>query len=198
MKIKLSDYFTKDFRSAYLFNNNKGRRCVELVAKDSTKAHPKKRFISYAKYLWISANKKEIPYGYEVDHIDGNPRNDCIENLQLLSKTENIQKQWIQNPGHDKIKLICPVCGKTFYREYRFRNRVKQGITCCSNECKSKLPHNNPRSKKVKAVNLITGEVRIYDSTNQTKRDGFTQNHVSRCCNGLAIQHKGWKFSYIN
>jgi hypothetical protein len=28
----------------------------------------------------------------KVDHIDGNPRNNCLENLQVLDNTENMRK----------------------------------------------------------------------------------------------------------
>lgn len=34
----------------------------------------------------------EIPEGLEVDHIDGNPSNNSLSNLQLLSRRDNNQK----------------------------------------------------------------------------------------------------------
>ena len=34
----------------------------------------------------------EIPDGLEIDHLDGNPRNNSIENLQLLSRRDNTHK----------------------------------------------------------------------------------------------------------
>lgn len=57
MKIEVSEYFKDEYRAAYLFKNNKNRNVVELVHKNSTKENQIKRFISYAKYLWISNNK---------------------------------------------------------------------------------------------------------------------------------------------
>ena len=32
-----------------------------------------------------------------------------------------------------KIKMICPICGEEFYL---YPSRVKQGIKCCSNDCR--------------------------------------------------------------
>ena len=34
----------------------------------------------------------EIPDGLEIDHIDGNPRNNSLTNLQLLSRRDNTHK----------------------------------------------------------------------------------------------------------
>lgn len=34
-----------------------------------------------------------------------------------------------------KVECKCIICGKTFYQ---YPSRVKQGIKCCSNDCRSK------------------------------------------------------------
>ena len=39
-----------------------------------------------------------IPEGFEIDHRDGNPRNNAIENLQCLSKKDHGTKTAIDNP----------------------------------------------------------------------------------------------------
>jgi len=51
-----------------------------------------RRTESWPRYVWSQANGA-IPEGYEVDHKDGNPMNNDIDNLQLLTVTENRQKQ---------------------------------------------------------------------------------------------------------
>jgi hypothetical protein len=33
-----------------------------------------------------------LRFDQKVDHIDGNPRNNCLENLQVLDNTENMRK----------------------------------------------------------------------------------------------------------
>lgn len=137
MKIELSDYFKqKGFRSAYLFVNNMGRNCVELVHNDRLpNDRPKKRFISYAKYLWISANNKEVPVGYEVDHINGNGKDDRIENLQIITKYDNIIKEKVQNNKIGKlvVDLVCPICGQTFTKRLILAKRgAKHQPNCCS------------------------------------------------------------------
>ena len=144
MKIELSDYFKQQgFRSAYLFTNNMGRKCVGLVHATLKRENGKyvKRFVSYAKYLWISHNRKEVPQGYEVDHINGNGKDDRIENLQVISKHDNIIKEKIQNNklGNFAVELVCPVCGKVFSKRVALVKRCKKQPCCCSLECSGYL-----------------------------------------------------------
>lgn len=139
MKIEVTDYFKGEYRAAYLFKNNKNRNVVELVHKNSTKTNPIKRFISYAKYLWISDNRKEVPEGYEVDHINDDGTDDRIENLQLLTKAENIRKSFLYRPRQKSV-LICPVCNKEFEKENRFLNRCNNP-NCCSRRCSGLYAH---------------------------------------------------------
>ena len=57
----------------------------------------------------------EIPNGYQIDHRDNNPQNNKLENLQLLTRSENIKKCFIDNPNlisnleklNPKKKIIC-------------------------------------------------------------------------------------------
>lgn len=204
MRIELSNYFKTKYSRAYLFDTNDGRRAVELVPK---KKGEKKRFISYAKYLWISANNREVPRGYQVDHIDNNPRNDVVENLQLLTQKENIQKYHLFHRPHPDIELTCPICGKLFYKDYRFRNRVQQGRTTCSRKCmgvlfslrmEGRFDGVTPQKKKsVIATHIKTGEVKNYSSISSVTEDGFIPSCVWRCCTQKVKKHKGftWKFA---
>ena len=48
-------------------------------------------------YAW---NKGEVPLGYDVDHIDNNPLNNNIDNLQLLTHKENMRKRSIKGVNH--------------------------------------------------------------------------------------------------
>jgi len=38
--------------------------------------------------------------------------------------------------GHQKLKLICPVCGNEFLT---FQSAVKRGTKCCSNQCRNTI-----------------------------------------------------------
>lgn len=46
------------------------------------------------KVIWL-AWKGVIPDGYEIDHIDNNRENNALDNLQLLTKSENNRKAYL-------------------------------------------------------------------------------------------------------
>ena len=82
-----------EYDKAYLYVNHDKKKRVSLFRKS--------KWISYARYLWEEHNGK-IPDGYEVDHINNNI-DDRLENLQLLTREENIKKIQIGNVS--KINL---------------------------------------------------------------------------------------------
>lgn len=51
--------------------------------------------------VWIFHNGS-IPDGMEIDHIDGNPGNNRIENLRLATTSENQRNAKAQRPGMPK------------------------------------------------------------------------------------------------
>jgi hypothetical protein len=64
--------------------------------------------------VWIWHGNSLVD-GYEIDHIDNNRNNNCIENLQLLTPLENVRKQErVRNPK-----------GCYFYMKCRNRWKVK-------------------------------------------------------------------------
>tara|TARA_Y100000593_G_scaffold26417_6_gene52689 strand:+ start:17545 stop:18012 length:468 start_codon:yes stop_codon:yes gene_type:complete len=46
------------------------------------------------KLLWLYTTRKPIPEGFEIDHIDHDCTNDKIQNLRLISASENNQENW--------------------------------------------------------------------------------------------------------
>ena len=46
------------------------------------------------RYVWTQANG-EIPKGMHIDHINGNKTDNRLENLQCITRTQNLQrKNW--------------------------------------------------------------------------------------------------------
>lgn len=76
-----------------------------------------------------------------VHHIDGNKKNNSIDNLQLFTR-EAHAKLHANLHGHKMVILKCPWCGKVFNkpRSDSFldkKNKLK--CTCCSPHCRGKL-----------------------------------------------------------
>lgn len=59
----------------------------------------------------------EIPYGFEVNHIDGNKQNNRVDNLEIISKQEHINKTMQQ------IDFVSSMVNKNAYEKPR---RIRQ------------------------------------------------------------------------
>ena len=75
-----------------VFHKKEKRNYAVLVPKDKSLGL-KRHTISFARYLVSTNLKRFLTKDEEVDHIDNDSLNDVIENLQILSKDENINKQ---------------------------------------------------------------------------------------------------------
>ena len=77
---QISDYYKqKGYVKVYINTNKEPRRVATLMSKDG-----KMTSMSYAKYLYTSYYKCDIPIGEEIDHINGDKTDDRIENLQKI------------------------------------------------------------------------------------------------------------------
>ena len=70
----------------------------------------------------------------EVHHINKNPLDNRIENLQLLTRTEHIELHKKEKQLYSDSK-ICVECGNTYIPNRRKRLRQK----CCSKICAQKI-----------------------------------------------------------
>lgn len=74
----------------------------------------KTKLFLVSRLVYESFNCK-IPDGYQVDHINNNPQDNRLQNLQLLTCSENIKKKFKDNPNyktnfeiiHPKRPIIC-------------------------------------------------------------------------------------------
>lgn len=89
--------------------------------------------MTYARYLMCMHEGRWLGPDEHVDHIDDNKLNDVIENLQILTKSENSKKN---SPGRTMVTLVCPACNEEFTKERRQTHIVKGGKpTVCSRKC---------------------------------------------------------------
>ena len=86
-----------------------------------------RRWVFLHRYIWELANGP-IPDEYEVHHVDGNPSNNVLENLAIVSHQEHIDLHWKMLVGK-----TCEHCGQPFECSFLLRDRQR----FCSNACKS-------------------------------------------------------------
>ena len=138
MRIEISDFYReKGYDRVYVSVNKEPRR-VATLRKPNKEMHS----MSYAKYLYTSHFKVDIPEGDQVDHIDGDRMNDVIENLQVISRCYNNRKD---KKHKEMVEFVCPVCGKHFLidkRDVPFRKNPT-----CSRECGRKSASEKIKSK---------------------------------------------------
>lgn len=102
--------------------------------------NPKGRLISKARFLMsIKLGRLLLPTE-DVDHIEGNKSNDSLDNLQVLSPSDNKRKAIVETGrSATYTELICANCGKALTRTLRVhRQRTKEGrLPACSRSCGS-------------------------------------------------------------
>lgn len=77
-----------------------------------------------------------------VDHIDNDKTNDSIDNLQILSRKENLRKYADTLTSKPRVKYICPFCQKVFDTRHgnsHLVNSKKFELKTCSHSCSSNL-----------------------------------------------------------
>lgn len=118
-------YKRKGFIKVYINTNKEPRRVATL-----RKANKEMVSMSYAKYLYTSHYKVDIPNEDHVDHINGDKMDDRIENLQVISGHYNRVKDI---KPREMVLLKCPVCNTEFL--YNKKNLSSHPNPCCSRRC---------------------------------------------------------------
>ncbi|MBQ8130872.1 MAG: HNH endonuclease [Bacilli bacterium] len=95
-------------------------------------------------YLGRYLTKDEV-----VHHKDGNKTNNDITNLELMTNSEHTRlhaKEMGKAKAHMMLELMCPICGKIFYRRVHdsqfnctTKSYNKSNANCCSFECGRKM-----------------------------------------------------------
>lgn len=125
----------------------------------------------------------EPPKGYHIHHIDGNPANNNIENLKLLTAYQHRQ---IHVPKGEQIAkplrtFVCEVCGKEYQTFATGNNRF------CSAECRNKNAYRT--QPQVERICVVCGK------NFTTRRDDNVTTCSRTCANKL--RHHGLKTTAV-
>lgn len=109
-----------------------------------------------------------------VHHIDGNKKNNVIENLELMDRLDHIFLHR-RGYGHQMVKLKCPNCGKIFDVERRQSYLSKHTkFTCCSRHCRGSIHRQiqlrglTPELDRAISENLIYSYREYIDNSEET------------------------------
>jgi len=108
----------------------------------------KRRTVSYPKYLMEQHLGRLLDHDETVDHINNDYTDNRLENLQILSRSDNCKKQFIDRPElrAEYILLVCSYCSKEFFRRKRkhlgqLKKTKNKGYYFCSRSCQGKIFH---------------------------------------------------------
>lgn len=117
-----------------IYEGKDGR--IRVYLKDS------KRVISYPKFLMEQKLGRKLDPSEQVHHIDGNPLNNSLDNLELVT-LGNHQREH-STKYQDKI-VVCHHCGtaflwtakqqRTHYSNLSRKNTKRSDIVFCSKHC---------------------------------------------------------------
>ena len=129
--IELESPFKGVWRKGYLVVNKEPRRNIILFNNEDDRTT-----IPYARYLKTVEIGNFIPDGYEVDHIDSDPMNDALENLQILTVEEHKEKT-ARESSVLRYELVCKQCGTIFFKQESRISKKAKGVFC-SKSCVGK------------------------------------------------------------
>lgn len=152
-------------------NKKDNRLRLVLVNKNTNK----KTSISYPKYLMEIHLNRYLKEDETVDHIDGNPLNNELSNLQILKRKEH---SYLDANRNKDVIVTCSYCKKEFtikgslVHQRNRKDRYQSGYFC-SRQCAGKygveIQHNKrkllkipkivPQKYKVKSAQKETFEV---------------------------------------
>lgn len=121
---------------------------------------------SYARFLYQQKNG-EIDPKLTVDHIDENPENDDINNLQVLTRKENIAKARASGKqATEWFEGICLECNRMFtkpMRQIRANQQIKgRPGPFCSKSCAGTFNQRKQKEfRKPKPLSFVTSVIEI-------------------------------------
>lgn len=96
------------------------------------------RSLGIHQIVWSHFNG-EIPEGFVIHHVDGNPSNNTLGNLQLVTKAEHERIHILNGTKleHKKQIFICEMCG------HEYLSMANCGSKYCSDKCRNKARFRN-------------------------------------------------------
>lgn len=176
----------------------------------------------YAHRLVAQAFIDNPEHKKEVNHIDGNKQNNCVDNLQWVSSAENKQHA-IENELRKLKHVFCFTKDKILVAEYKsiqdaaYAAKISASLICqqLNKEIKSLcggffwsyekqldetvIYKNTGKAKQVNQYDKDGKYIMTYPSTGiAAKALGLkSSSHISECCRGKIKTYKGYIWRYV-
>lgn len=132
MKLERLEYpYNQDWDYGYLYTDKKNNRTIIKLQRGD-----KKYSTLYARYLLAVKLGRYLTKDETVDHIDNNPLNDSVDNLQVLTREENAAKYraFRGEPEHGKYQRYhngcrCEACmeaARLKIQRYRANKKLRE------------------------------------------------------------------------
>jgi len=156
------------------WKNRDGYVCVRLTDINKKQLTD----ILLSRLVWTMANGRQIPDGYQVNHIDEDKNNNNPSNLELVTAKEN------SNHGTRNARVAAAMRGKKKTPEHVAKVAAAQ-------------------SKAVAQLTLDGQLVQTWPSTMEAGRNGWDQGTVSKCCNKCFHRqgndvYKGYRWMWLD
>lgn len=180
MKLQLEEPFRSLYECGYTYVDSENRKRVNLVLNGETVNN-----ITYARYLMCVKIGYILPTELEVDHKDNDKTNDDINNLQILTKEDNLLKQeyhYVMNQVN--YGFHCANCLTPFIlteREVNMRLKQKVEMAFCNRSCATN--YHSFFEMKIKEQKVKEAKDRGLNITQISIETGFSRNTVSKYFN---------------
>lgn len=101
---------------------------------------------------------RQLRLDEHVHHVDGDPLNNSLSNLEVLSPSEHRKR----HASRGRLELVCPTCGITFTRTHAYQ-RQKQKDGCTQIYCSRPCMWTAQRQPKPSNKQIVHGKASTYN-----------------------------------